>query len=158
MAHDCRINGNIQLKDGVTRDQVKAALSGFLDHHQANFERREQKGEIYYEESNGSLYLDIGFSGYGGFHNEEAEDMAKDLGELSEDGEFFELIDDDTGNDDARCTPYFLAAPEKGRLEYGIQAMSEWVRPLVGNERFKAIVNDIRKAAEEASNTKGASA
>lgn len=156
--HDCRINGDIQLKDGVTREQVKAALFGFLDHNQTNFERREQKGEISHEESNGSLYLDIKFRAYGGFHNEEAEDLAKNLAELTEDGEFFEVIDDDTGDDGARRTPYFLAAPQKGQLEYGIQAMSDLIRPLVGNERFEAIVNGIRKAAEEANNTKGASA
>mgnify|MGYP000020475938 CR=1 FL=1 len=156
-SHDCRIEGNIQLKDGVTRAQVEASLSAFLEEHQSNLTAMETEGEFDFREDNGDLYLSIPFHGLGGYHDDSVERLAKNLAELSEDGEFFEMFDDDTGDDEARCTPYFLAAPEKGQLEYGIQAMSDWIRPLIGDERFDAISNEIRKAGEDFRNTQGAS-
>lgn len=158
-SHDCRIQGTIQLKNGVTRDQVKAALSEFLEEKcQADFEELVAgEEEITYYDGN-ILHLNIRFHGYGGFQSDAVDALAKNLAELSEDGEFFELIDDDTADEEAQCMPYFLAAPEKGQLEYGIMAMSDWIRPLVGDERFESIANGIRQAAEEARNAQGASA
>lgn len=156
-SHDCRIEGNIQMKEGVTRAQVESALSVFLEEHQTNLTVLETNGGFDFREEGGDLYLSIGFFGVGGYHSDPVERLSKNLAEISEDGEFFEMFDDETGDEDARCTPYFLAAPEKGQIEYGIQAMSDWIRPLIGDERFDAISNEIRKAGEDFRNAQGAS-
>lgn len=143
--HDCRLSGVICLKDGVGLDEVRAAFAEFLDSQCLRFEDLVREDELSLDEG-GYLYLGVRFFAYGGYQNDDVDGLARALAGLSEDGEYFEVFDYDTGDDDARCTPYFLANPEKGKVEYGIMQMMDWVRPVVGEEKFASIVEQIRSA------------
>lgn len=143
-SHDCRVEGCIDLKPGVNRAQVVAVLDAFLTYHDLNLMHLEKEGGVEHDESGDQLYLSIRVFGFGGHANEQADDLAKSLEAIAADDQYFEFIDDDTGEDDARCSPYFIGDPRRAQLEYGIQAMGEWVKPVIGEAQYAELVGKMR--------------
>ena len=140
-SHDCRVTGTLPLKEGVTDRQIKAVLKNFLAEHGLSQSHEAAEGNI--EISSLSLSLSLDIYGCGGYDNDSVDALADRLGNIVDDGGYFEFLDFDTGSTDEACTPYFVgtneAAKHRAQLNYGIEQMEQWVRPIVGDDAFDVI-------------------
>lgn len=146
-SHDCRISGVLSLKDGVGEKEVRAALSKLLAYFGTTFEDEVGEDGIALEEN--CLTLEIDFQGIGnGYRNDALEDGIDALSAVVKGGDWVDLHDFDTGDSDMAVVSRFMGTPEEqqlGRLRYGIDLAEEWIKPLIGDEEFKAVVADIEE-------------
>lgn len=149
-SHDCRINATLSLRDDVTEDQVRAALAGFLEANDLDFDDEVKSDAITFDESEGSLLLSIDFSGYGGYQNEGCDALALGLAEIVGEPSYFEMLDEDTGDSDAACVPYFIGRDSvqkaRSRVVYGLEQMEQWLSPVLDAEALAAAMNAVRSA------------
>ena len=142
-SHDCRVTGTLPLKEGVTDRQIKAVLKTFLAEHELSQSHEAAEGNIVIDSHSLSLSLSLDIYGRGGYDDESVDALADRLGSIVDDGGHFEFLDFDTGSTDEACTPYFVgtneAAKQRAQLNYGIEQMEQWVRPIVGSGAFDAI-------------------
>jgi hypothetical protein len=140
------VTATISLKDGVTDDEVRKALEPFLDEHNLDFDEQVCVGNI--EITDGKLCLHLDVFGDGGYADNNLDELAERLAAVVDGWGWFEFVDDDlSGDSDAARTPYFIGldenAQETARLEYGIERMAEWVRPIIGDDAFEVVATQI---------------
>ena len=145
MSHDCRIVGTIYVKEGTTEDQVRRALTSFLKEHGKSYKRQEDEDGISFED--GQLFLSLEFYGHGGYTNDSVDRLVKDLASIVDGHGYVEMFDDDTGDSEAFCRPYFIGAndfeKQMAQMEYGIEQMEGYIKPLVGAAQFDDIKGRI---------------
>lgn len=150
-SHDCQLVGTLPLKAGTSEADLRAALHDFLNDHQLDFAQQVVEGNLAFDE--GSITLGLKFFGYGGYQNDTVNALVAALSPLVDGHGHFEMFDYDTGNPDAACVPYFVAASDfeekLAKLEYGIAQMKDYVQPLVGDNRFKHLESNIAEMMKQ---------
>ena len=148
-SHDCRISGQLTLKEGIGAVEVKTAMTEFLTKVNRDFDESVAHENLTIEGSD--LYLGLDIHSYGGSRNETVALLATALARIVDGGGSFELLDYDTGDRDAVCCPYFVGNDKEreiARLQYGITQMEDWVRPIIGDQKFQVVLSAILGGGE----------
>ncbi len=145
-SHDCAVRGNINVRDGITDSQVRAAIQPFLiKDGRSDFDEQVTEGNIEFDGS--ALSFSLNFYGYGGYQSDAVDMLVQQLETIVDGHAYIEVMDFDTGDLDAACCPQFIATDEVGRqaarLEYGILQMTDYVVPVVGKEAFETLRKHI---------------
>lgn len=147
-SNDCRIIGTIKIKKEVSDEQIRQVLQDYLESQMLDFDELIELGEI---EIDGSLSFHLSVCGEGGYRNDPLDALVEKLASVVDGHGHIEFFDYDTGDSDASCTPYFIAADETGlkqaQLKYGIDLMADFVRPIIGSQSFDAITRQILGSA-----------
>lgn len=153
-SHDCRLSVSLNLKEGITEDDVRDALAPFLDEHGLDFDAECQSdgdtAGITLDLESGSLEVSLDVSGYGGYVNDDCDALVVSLAALIDGPDFFLFEDFDTGDSEAACIPYFIGATPleqaKSRLSYGIQELETWLSPVVHPTVLESIKQQLLDA------------
>lgn len=150
-SHDCQLIGTLPLKAGTSEADLRAALHDFMDEHQLDFDQEVAEDGLSFDGT--SVTLMLKFFGYGGHRNDSVDGLVAALAPLVDGHGHLEMFDYDTGDSEAFRAPYFVAAndfEEKlARLEYGIAQMRDFVQPLVGDNRFRHLENNIAEMMKQ---------
>lgn len=144
-SHDCRIEGCLPLRDGVSEKELIQAVQPYLDAQSLGFNTEKEAGNI--EVKDGCFAFSIDVSGRSGYRDDQLIELAYRLNRLVRSGSYFRLKDYDSGDLDNAIVPYFVGSSdddlEQARLIYGTDLMREWVEPVLGERFVSALCNLI---------------
>ena len=155
-SHDCRLSGVLSLAPGATKQQIKKAVQGFLDHYNVGWRvvRASDAASVGFEgvefdPAAHQVSFDANIHAYGGYDNDEIDEMCEQLASQLDGPNQLVLHDYDTGDSDEAVTPYFLGPTPQDRaraqVEYALDAFAQFAVEPLGQDAVEYLRNLVEK-------------
>ncbi|MCL4682377.1 MAG: hypothetical protein KJZ92_14045 [Rhodocyclaceae bacterium] len=148
--HECRILATLLIKDDVEEERIKELMTPYLATQGTTYDAERERGHLEFD--CGTLHLDMPVTGRGGYRNEPLEALAAGFSQAIDEPGWVEFLDLDAAGSEGAVTPYFIGATQsdkdRARINYGIEQMELWVKPVIGRKRFEVLSRLIHKAPE----------
>ena len=146
--HDCYLSGLLQLRADAAPKAVESAIAKVLCRRVS--EEAVDDGVVV-ADGKIDFQLPISFSCCALPRPNEIESLAQLLGDYVSEGGWLELSDSHAGDPREATAVFFVGGSDADKLSararYGLALAEEWVRVLVGDEKWNAIVGDVVRAA-----------